>query len=83
VIFDTREPKRAPAEADALTLPEKSLCNVRDLAAMSRIHRNAISNIEVGHYNGAPETMAAIKKPFEAAGVEFTNGKKPGVRLGK
>lgn len=27
------------------------------------------------------ETLAVIKKALEKAGVEFTNGRKPGVRM--
>jgi hypothetical protein len=29
---------------------------------------------------GVPGTLAAIKKALEKAGVEFTNGKRPGAR---
>jgi hypothetical protein len=32
-------------------------------------------------YGEDPETLAAIKKAMETAGVQFINGKKPGVRL--
>ena len=42
------------------------------------IHYNTVSNVEVGRYDSAPTMVAAIRK----ASVEFTNGKKPGVRLG-
>lgn len=31
----------------------------------------------------SPEAMAAIQRALEAAGVEFTNGDQPGVRLRK
>jgi hypothetical protein len=40
-----------------------------------------VTNIETGKYAGEPDTLAAIKKAIERAGVEFTNGKRPGVRL--
>ena len=30
---------------------------------------------------GRPETIAAMRKALERSGVEFTNGKRPGVRL--
>jgi hypothetical protein len=44
-------------------------------------HYNTVSNVETGRYGADPETLAAIKKALEKAGVEFTNGKKPGVRV--
>jgi transcriptional regulator with XRE-family HTH domain len=56
---------------------------VRDLAEATGLHRNTISNIEVGRYAGDPKTLAVIKKVLTRAGVEFTNGDQPGVRLRK
>jgi transcriptional regulator with XRE-family HTH domain len=56
---------------------------VRDLAEVSGLHRNTISNIEVGRYAGDPKTLAIIEKVLVRAGVEFTNGDQPGVRLRK
>jgi transcriptional regulator with XRE-family HTH domain len=56
---------------------------VRDLARATGLHRNTISNIEVGRYAGDPESLRAIEKVFSRAGVEFTNGDQPGVRLRK
>ena len=54
---------------------------VRDLAEKAGVHRNTITNIETGRYAGDPETLSAIQRALEKAGVEFTNGKRPGVRL--
>jgi DNA-binding XRE family transcriptional regulator len=54
---------------------------VRDLAERAGVPRNTLSNIETGAYAGAPETLAAIRRVLERAGVEFTNGDAPGVRL--
>jgi transcriptional regulator with XRE-family HTH domain len=54
---------------------------VRDLAEASGLHRNTITNIEVGRYAGDPKTLALIEKVLTKAGVEFTDGDKPGVRL--
>ena len=54
---------------------------VRDLAERAGVPRNTFSNIETGAYAGAPETLAAIRGVLERAGVEFTNGDTPGVRL--
>jgi DNA-binding XRE family transcriptional regulator len=54
---------------------------VRDLAERTGVHRDMVSKIETGAYAGAPETLAAIRRVLERAGVEFTNGDAPGVRL--
>jgi transcriptional regulator with XRE-family HTH domain len=58
---------------------------VRDLADATGLHRNTITNLEVGRYAGDPETLSNIKSVLEAAGVEFIdeNGGGPGVRLRK
>jgi DNA-binding XRE family transcriptional regulator len=54
---------------------------VRDLSERAGVSRNTVSNIETGAYAGAPETREAIRRALERAGVEFTNGDAPGVRL--
>jgi transcriptional regulator with XRE-family HTH domain len=56
---------------------------VRDLAEATGLHRNTISNVEVGRYAGDPATLQKIEKVLAAAGVEFIheNGGGPGVRL--
>jgi DNA-binding XRE family transcriptional regulator len=58
---------------------------VRDLAAATGLHRNTITNIEVGRYAGDSETLKLIKDVLTRAGVEFIdeNGSGPGVRLSK
>jgi transcriptional regulator with XRE-family HTH domain len=58
---------------------------VRDLAAATGLHRNTITNIEVGRYAGDPGTLMLIKDVLTRAGVEFIdeNGGGPGVRLRK
>jgi DNA-binding XRE family transcriptional regulator len=58
---------------------------VRDLAQATGLHRNTITNIEVGRYEGDPASLAAIEKVLKAGGVEFIdeNGGGPGVRLRK
>ena len=58
---------------------------VRDLAEAAGVHRNTISNIEVGRYAGDQKTLEAVVKAFQQAGVEFidANGGGPGVRLRK
>jgi transcriptional regulator with XRE-family HTH domain len=56
---------------------------VRDLAEAAGLHRNTISNIEVGRYLGDPATLETIETVLRSAGVEFIdeNGGGPGVRL--
>jgi hypothetical protein len=34
-----------------------------------------------GRYRGTTETLVKLQKVLERAGVEFFNGKRPGVRL--
>jgi transcriptional regulator with XRE-family HTH domain len=56
---------------------------VRDLAEATGLHRNTVTNIEVGRYAGDPATLAVLEKVLSSAGVEFIdeNGGGPGVRL--
>jgi len=58
---------------------------VRDLAAATGLHRNTITNIEVGRYAGDPGTLNLIRAIFIREGVEFIdeNGGGAGVRLRK
>jgi hypothetical protein len=53
------------------------------LAEATGLHRNTITNIEVGRYAGDPGTLATIVKVFMVAGVEFIdeNGGGLGVRF--
>lgn len=53
------------------------------LANESRVHRNTISNFEIGKYAGNPETLASIRSALEARGVIFVdeNDEGAGVRL--
>lgn len=54
-----------------------------DLAAASGLSLPTVKRLESddGPIGGRPETIAAIQIAFEAAGIEFTNGGQPGVRL--
>jgi transcriptional regulator with XRE-family HTH domain len=54
---------------------------LQELAAKVGVHWNSLANIEAERFVGHPRTLAAIRKVLEGAGVEFTNGKRPGVRL--
>jgi transcriptional regulator with XRE-family HTH domain len=56
---------------------------VRDLAEAAGLHRNTITNLEVGRYAGDAQTLSIIEKVLKRAGVDFIdeNGGGPGVRL--
>ena len=53
--------------------------SVRDLAQATGLHRNTITNIEVGRYAGTEESLALIESVFRGARVEFFE--ENGVRL--
>jgi hypothetical protein len=44
---------------------------VRDLAYATGLHRNTITNIEVGRYAGTQDSIAVIESVLRKAGVEF------------
>ena len=56
--------------------------SVRDLAEKSGVHRNTVTRVEAGGSAHGP-TLEALRRAFEKAGVEFTNGDEPGVKLRK
>jgi len=55
------------------------------LAAATGLHRNTITNIEIGRYVGDERSLEIIERVLTRAGVEFIdeNGGGPGVRLRK
>lgn len=53
--------------------------SVRDLAGATGLHRNTISNIEVGRYVGNQDSLGLIESVLRRAGIEFLPGN--GVRL--
>ena len=57
--------------------------NQASLAAAASVSRSVIVDFENGHRTPNRNNLAAIQRALEAAGVEFTNGGAPGVRLGK
>jgi transcriptional regulator with XRE-family HTH domain len=55
---------------------------VRELAAKAGVTANTVTRIENGA-DAKQSTIDALQRALEAAGVEFTNGEQPGVRLTK
>jgi transcriptional regulator with XRE-family HTH domain len=53
------------------------------LAEGAMVNRNVIIDFEKGRRVPNRNNLAAIQRVLEAAGVEFTNGDAPGVRLRK
>ena len=55
---------------------------VRELAKRAGVTANTVTRIENGA-DAKQSTMDRLQSALEAAGVEFTNGDQPGVRLTK
>lgn len=53
---------------------------VRELAAAAKVSIDTVARFERGD-ELKERTVEALQRTLEAAGVEFTNGGKPGVRL--
>lgn len=51
------------------------------LAAASAVPIRTLDRLENGHGSPQRRTLAAIRTALEAAGVTFTNGDEPGVKL--
>ena len=51
-----------------------------DLAKQARVGSNTVTRFENGK-PAIPATLTMIRQAFEAAGIEFTNGEAPGVKL--
>src|SRR5215831_7302458 len=51
------------------------------LASRAGLGESTVRNFEAGRTPPADHNLAAIRGALEAAGVEFTNGTAPGVRL--
>jgi transcriptional regulator with XRE-family HTH domain len=54
--------------------------SVRDVATMANVSTNTLTRLENGE-ELKPRTLEAIRSALEKAGVEFTNGDQPGVRM--
>jgi hypothetical protein len=53
------------------------------LSQRANVGRNLIIDFEKGRRKPRARSLSAIRSALEAAGVEFTNGDQPGVRLRK
>jgi transcriptional regulator with XRE-family HTH domain len=51
------------------------------LAAASHLSLSTIKNFEKGHHLPTVNNLAAMRRALEAAGVEFIDGDRPGVRM--
>jgi transcriptional regulator with XRE-family HTH domain len=56
---------------------------VRDLAKLAGVSAMTVTRFENGHSEGYPATLEKLRRALESAGVEFTNGNAPGVKLHK
>jgi transcriptional regulator with XRE-family HTH domain len=54
-----------------------------DLAHASGVSLRTIANFESGQRQPVRQNLAAIQRGLETAGVVFTNGDEPGVKLAK
>jgi len=52
-----------------------------DLAEASGVSPRALADFEADNRHPIRSTLAAIQRALEDAGIEFTNGDQPGVRL--
>ena len=57
--------------------------NQQQLADAAGVGVATVRLFEAGKGEQRRSTLSVIKRAFEAAGVEFTNGNQPGVRLPK
>lgn len=51
------------------------------LASVSKVAKATIANFELGNREPYQRTLDDIREALEGAGVEFTNGGQPGVRV--
>jgi hypothetical protein len=53
------------------------------LAVEARVSPSTVSQFEAGRHRTSPGIVSGLQTALEAAGVEFTNGGEPGVKLRK
>src|SRR5262249_417161 len=76
--------KYMPVTSTQLRMARAALnWTVRDLAEATGLHRNTITNIEVGRYAGDPKSLELIGQVLRKAGIEFIDEGGQGVRLRK
>ena len=56
---------------------------VRELATLAGVSAMTVTRFENGHSGGQAATLRKLQAALEAAGVAFTNGDEPGVRVKK
>jgi predicted transcriptional regulator len=72
------------AQCASLSAPYALLdTNQIELAAGASVSKNVIVDFEKGRSNPTRNNLTAIQRVLEEAGVEFTNGDAPGLRLRK
>jgi len=54
-----------------------------ELGRLAEVSSRTILDFEANKREPIKATLAAIQRALETAGVEFTNGEQPGVRLAK
>lgn len=54
---------------------------VREIADLAKVSPSTVARFEAGE-DLLPRTVESIQRVFEDAGVTFTNGNAPGLRLG-
>ena len=70
--------------SDQLRMARAALrLSVRGLASLADVSAMTITRLENGRSGGYAETLRKLQTTLENAGVEFTNGNAPGVRLHK
>jgi transcriptional regulator with XRE-family HTH domain len=52
-----------------------------DLAGRAKVSGNTIRGFELEQTSPNPATLTVLQMAFEKAGVEFTDGDQPGVRM--
>ncbi len=55
--------------------------SVKDLARRAHISHGTVVRFENERHEPNASTVVGIKQAFEAAGIEFSNGDAPGVKL--
>jgi transcriptional regulator with XRE-family HTH domain len=78
-------PKRTPVFSPAQCRAARALLDwsQSELAEKAAVAKQTLGEFERGAREPYPRTLADIRAALEGAGVEFTNGDAPGVRLKK